>query len=143
MLNHAINAKLNGHGVAIKRSQPVKPGVQFMAGPNYKAYLDHMKKFPKQSVDGLADIKREEVAEAPKHQKHIAKAMEYGKKDENIKWFNGKIMSLLKVRTGQKESNPTASEAARQDLVDMRDALNEVLKANGYSDKGQKLDQSA
>ncbi len=135
----SLNAKPAGHGgLGIKKAAP-----RFQGQPERDAFKARLREFPEDSLARLAEIKREEVAEAPKHVKHVKLAVAYGQKDTHIHWMNQTILSLMKIRNGQRTSDPAASETAQAHLGDLREAMNAVFEERGFSSEGQKLDQTA
>lgn len=114
--------------------------VRFGGEAEYQQYLKQLRAYPQGSIERLAQIKRNEKNEGPKH---IALAVFHGLRDSHIKELNGLITGLLKVRNRNKAKDPAVSAKASEDLSDLRKAIETVLEDNGFDKNGRKLDQQA
>jgi hypothetical protein len=128
----------------------------FNGQQEYQTFKQKMAAFPADSVERLAEIKRLEVAEAPKHAKHVQLALAIGKVDQSIAWLNAQIMSLIGERQRGKQARPakrddlivaarTADQPtediqakAKEYLGDLRQAQDDTLTQHGYTTQGEK-----
>lgn len=134
--------------------QPASP--KFTGQAEYEAFKKRLHEFPTDSMERLAEIKREEVAEAPAHNKHVQLAIKLGKVDTHIQWLNAQILKLIGERRNGKglsketpgiisavQQNPgkqpeEIQASAKEYLADLRKAQDDELVERGFTTEGEK-----
>ena len=127
--------------IANRSFQPVSPvQLRFSGEAEYQKYLAQLRGFDGDAIERLAQIKRNEKNEGPKH---IALAVWHGFRSDFIDTLNDEIRRLLKVRNRNKTSDPAVSAQGKEHLGDLRHAIETVLCEHGYDKTGNKLDTVA
>lgn len=123
--------------VAFARNTPVRP--RFAGEAEYREYLATLQAFEPDSLERLANIKRNEKNEGFRH---IALAVWHGFRDPAIDALNKVIRGLITARNRHREQDPAASALASEHLGDLRRAIEDTLVAQGFDKTGHRIDQT-